>query len=136
MSTFILNLQDAVQCERLDGITSFVGRDGSGAFGILAGHTRFMTTLVMGLARFRGTDGIWHYLALPGGLAYFVDNQLCITTRRYLHDTDYTRIARALEEHIRSEEASLREIKDSLRHLEEEMFKRLWQLGRKGRPFS
>ena len=88
------------------------------------------------LCVFRTADETWHYLALPGGLAYFVDNQLFVSTRRYLRDTDYTRIARALDEHIRREEVALREIKDSLRHLEEEMFKRLWQLGRKERPFS
>ena len=134
MTTFTVHLQDATQHERFHGVTSFVGRDRSGAFGLLAGHTRFMTTLVMGLARFRTAES-WHYLALAGGLAYFVDNQLFVSTRRYLRGTDYLQIAHALEEQIRGEESALRGIKDSLRRLEDEMFKRLWQLGRRERPF-
>jgi F-type H+-transporting ATPase subunit epsilon len=136
MTTFTLHLQDAVQYKRRDDVTSFVGRDGSGSFGILPGHAPFMTMLAMGLARFQSADGQWHYLALPGGLVYFVGNQLYLSTRRYQEDTDYTRIASALEEQIRHEETALRGIKDSLRRLEEEMFKRLWRLGRKERPFS
>lgn len=136
VTTFTLHLQDATHFEHLDDVTSFVGCDRSGSFGILPGHERFMTTLVVGLARFRTTDETWHYLALPGGLAYFVNNELFVSTRRYLRDTDYLRIARALEETIRREESALLDMKDSLRRLEEEMFKRLWQLGRKERPFS
>ena len=37
----------------------FVGEDTSGSFGILADHSRMMTTLVVGLARFRIGDTNW-----------------------------------------------------------------------------
>ena len=36
----------------------------------------------------------WEYLALPGGLAYFVDGQLYLSTRRYLRGKDYDELER------------------------------------------
>ncbi|MDE3119903.1 MAG: F0F1 ATP synthase subunit epsilon [Nitrospirota bacterium] len=131
---FVLHLQSATQYERLDGVTSFVGEDDSGVFGILAGHARFMTALVFGLARFRTAETSWQFLALPGALLYCVDNELFINTRRYLRDEDYTRISQALDEQLLAEETALRSLKDSLHRLEEEMFKRLWKMGRGGEP--
>jgi len=136
MKAFVIHLQDAVQYERIEGVTSFVGRDSSGCFGILAGHQRLMTTLVFGLARFRVTSGTWQYLAVPGGVLYFVANELFVSTRRYVRDDDYTRVTHVLDEQLRAEEISLRSVKDSLRRLEEEMFKRLWRMGRSGEVLS
>ena len=51
MNTFVLHLQSATQNERIEKVESFVGRDASGSFGILAGHAPFMTSLVFGMAR-------------------------------------------------------------------------------------
>ncbi len=133
MNPFVLHLQAATQYERIEGVTSFVGEDRSGSFGILAGHERMMTSLVFGLARFRTGDGPWQFLALPGALLYFVGNELFINTRRYLRDESYARISRELDQRLLAEETSLRSMKDSLRRLEEEMFKRLWKMGR-GEP--
>jgi len=82
------------------------------------------------LARFRTGDGEWQFLALPGALLYFVNNELFLNTRRYLRDRDCTRITQALDDQLRTEEATLRQVKESLHRLEEEMFKRLWSLGR------
>ena len=130
MTQFVVHLQSATQYERIERVTMFVGEDASGSFGILAGHHRVMTPLQFGLARFRQDDGDWQFLALPGGLLYFVGNELFLNTRHYLRDRDYAKITKALEEQLRREEASLRELKDSLHRLEEEMFKRLWKLGR------
>jgi F-type H+-transporting ATPase subunit epsilon len=127
MSTFVLHLQSATQYERIEDVVSFVGVDDSGSFGILGGHARFITPLTFGLARFRATDPIWHYLALPSALLYFVDNQLYLNSRRYLRDTDYKRIRSALEEQLLMEEENLRGMKESLHRLEEGMFKRLLQ---------
>jgi F-type H+-transporting ATPase subunit epsilon len=36
MKSFVLHLQDATHYERIDQVTSFVGQDDSGLFGILA----------------------------------------------------------------------------------------------------
>jgi F-type H+-transporting ATPase subunit epsilon len=132
MNTFVLHLQGATQYERVEGVTSFVGRDASGSFGILAAHQRIMTILEFGLARFRIGEGTWQFLAVPGGVLYFVADELFLSTRRYVRETDYVHVTHVLDEQLRAEESGLRSVKDSLRRLEEEMFKRLWRMGRGG----
>lgn len=136
MRGFIMHLQSATQYERIEQVTTFVGEDVSGSFGILAGHNRMMTSLLFGLARFRTEEDEWEFLALPGGMLYFVENELFLNTRRYLRGTDYAGIAKALEQQLRSEEALLRDLKESMHRLEEEMFKRLWSLGRGGEAYT
>lgn len=132
MNSFTLALHDATHAERISGVTSFVGEDASGSFGILAGHARMMTSLVIGLARFKIGNEAWQYLALPGALLYFRANVLTLSTRRYLKDDDYLRISQALQEQLLAEEQALRNMKHSLHQMEEQVLKRLWQLGRKG----
>jgi len=132
MNRFALHLQSATQYERIDGVTSFVASDDSGSFGMLAGHARAMTLLSFGLARFRVGALPWEYLALPGGLAYFVAGQLFVSTRRYLRGQDCDNLSAALRRELRAEEEALREVRQSVRRLEEEMFKRLWKIGRSG----
>lgn len=130
MKSFVLHLQDSTQYDRIDQVTSFVGQDDSGLFGILADHTRMMTVLAFGLARYRTTDDRWHFLAVPRGLLYCIDSNLYLSARRYIRDDEYARISQALEEQLVTEETALRSIKDSVHRLEEEMFKRLWRMGR------
>jgi F-type H+-transporting ATPase subunit epsilon len=131
MRTFTLHLEDAVRTERVVGVASFVGRDATGSFGILAGHARMLTVLEFGLARFRLEEGPWEYLALPEAVLYFVDDDLTICTRRYLRDDDFDRISRDLDERLRVEEAELRGIKESVHRLQEKLLRRLWQMGRR-----
>ena len=130
MKTFSLHIQSATQYVPVADVTSFVGADTSGSFGILADHTRFMTALNYGLARYQLRDDSWRYLAFPGGILYFLDNQLYISSRRFLCDTDYQRISAGLLEQLLAEETELKKIKDSLCQLEQEMFRRLWEMGR------
>ncbi len=126
----MLRLQDARGHEQMDDVESFVGADESGSFGLLAGHERFMTSLVFGLARFRRAAGSWEYLALPGALIYFADDQLILSTRRYFRDADYKRISGQLMDRLAAEEKDLEAIQQSLKRLEGEMLKRLWEMGR------
>jgi F-type H+-transporting ATPase subunit epsilon len=112
----------------VENVLSFIGQDDSGSFGILAGHGRFMTLLSFGLARFRVVDQDWEFLAFPGALAYFVDGQLYLSTRRYMRGKDYTSMTDVLRRELHFEEEALREIKQSVRRLEEEMFRRLWKV--------
>lgn len=130
MKSFILSLHDDAHSKEYEGVTSFVAEDSSGSFGILPGHTRMMTSLVMGLARFRIDEQDWQYLATPGALLYFHDNKLNILTRHFLIDADYMRISTALQEQLLEEESRLHNQKQSLRHIEVEVLKRLWEVGR------
>jgi len=132
MKQFAIELHDSKQSERIDNVISFVGEDDSGSFGIRANHERLMTTLTFGLARFRTDGGDWEYLALPGALLYFRDNRLTLSTQRYLRDNDYSRISAALQQQLLAEEANLKSLRLSLHRMEEELLKRLWELGRHG----
>lgn len=134
MNTFVLHLAGATQYERIESVASFVAEDRSGQFGVMAGHARMLACLSFGLARFRVADGPWQYLALPGAVLYFRDNELHLLTRRYLRDADYGRIALALQQQILSEEKALGGLKKSIRRMEQEMFKRLWELARHQEP--
>jgi len=130
VNVFTLHLQSATQYEAITDVTSFVGEDDAGSFGIQAGHARIMASLKFGLARYRCGDQPWQYLALPGALLYFVDNQLFLNTRHYVRDDDYSRINTVLREELRREETGLQRIKESLRRMEEEMLKRLREIQR------
>jgi len=131
VKSFSLRLQDATRSEEIAGVTSFIGEDASGSFGILAGHSRMLTALLIGLARFRVGEGAWQYLAVPGAVLYFQNNVLTLSTRRYLLDADYMRISLALQQQLLGEEEQLHTMKTSLHRMEEAMLKRLWEMGRK-----
>jgi len=131
VKSFTLRLQDANRGEEIAGVTSFVGEDASGSFGILAGHARVMASLLIGLARFRIGESAWRYLAFPGAVLYFHRNVLTLNTRRYLQDSDYMRISQALQQQLLAEEENLHTLKESLHRMEEEVLKRLSELGRK-----
>lgn len=129
MNTFTLRLFAADRTEIIENVASFTGEDKSGSFGLLAHHDRFMTALTFGLARLRMADGSRDYLGLPGGLLVFVDNELRISTRRYLRDTDAERIAQSLTRELLEEEQALEQTRRKLHRLEAEMLRRLAQLG-------
>lgn len=126
----VLQLQQSTQCERIEGVSSFVGEDASGSFGLRPGHERFATVLSFGLARFRVAQSPWEYLAVPGGVLYCRGNELLLCARRLFRHADYEEVAREFREQLIVEERELHEFKQSLRRLEQEMLKRIWQIGR------
>jgi len=129
-NTFTIELLAANRAETIPEVLSFTGEDDSGSFGLLAHHDRFMTTLTFGLARLRLADGQQDYLGFPGGLLYFINNTLRISTRRYLRDTDVARITGALTRELLEEEQALAQTRQKLYRLEAEMLRRLVQIGR------
>lgn len=129
--TFTLSLLDATHSEDISGVTSFIGEDDTGSFNLLAGHARFMTVLSMGIAKYRIGNSDWKYLAVPGGVIYFHNDVLTLCTHRFLLDDNYLAISQALQEQLLIEEEKLRTFKESLHHMEEEVFKRLWEIGKR-----
>jgi F-type H+-transporting ATPase subunit epsilon len=125
VKTFSLALQDATHAEVVEDVLSFVAEDRSGSFGIQAGHARI-------IARFRTSAGDWRYLAVPGALLYFADDTLTLSTRHYVVDDDLERISEIMREELLAEEIELESLKESLRRMEEEALRRMWQLGQKG----
>lgn len=131
MNSFVLNLFDTSHEQRIVGVSSFVGEDATGCFGIQAHHARFMTTLSFGLARFRLATEDWQYLALPGAVVYFNNNELTLSTRHFLIDTDLERITVSLEQQLIAEEENLYATRESLHKMEQAMLKRMVALKRK-----
>lgn len=128
MKTLMLQINDAMRGERHDGITSFVGADASGSFGILPGRAPFMTVMDYGLARFCDATGTWRYLACPGAVLQLAGNVVAIHARRYLVDEDYARISARLAGELAREEAELAGVKANLQRLEQELLRRLREL--------
>ena len=128
MKSFVLQLYDARHVQQITGVSSFVSEDATGSFGILPNHARFMTTLIFGLSRFRVSGEAWQYLAVPGAVLYFNNNELSISTRHFLIDSDYERISALLQQQLVTEEENLRIMKENLHLLEEQMLKRLWNI--------
>ena len=128
MNTFSLQLYDATQQQRIENVTSFVGEDANGSFGLQAHHARFMSILVFGLFRYRLQNDNWYYLALPGGVLYFNDNELSISTRHFLIDNDFERISDLLKQQLLAEEEILTATRSSLQKMEQSMLLRLWNL--------
>jgi len=128
VTAFTVHLQSAIQYAKLEDVESFVARDASGAFGLLARHERMMTALGFGLARIRTTSGVRRYVALPGGLAHFADGELYVCTRRFVLGDDYRTVSAAVEQTLRAEERALTSLKQSVDRLEHEMVRRLWRL--------
>jgi F-type H+-transporting ATPase subunit epsilon len=131
MNTFVMNLFDATQEQRIHEVSSFVGEDATGYFGLQAYHARFMTILIFGLAKFKTASAEWQYLALPGAVLYFNRNELNISTRHFLIDSDLERISQSLREQLVTEELALQSTRDSLKRMEQAMLQRLWKLNRK-----
>lgn len=129
MSSFSLKLLDATRSEEISGVTTFVGEDQTGGFAIRAGHVRMMTRLDVGLSRFRIDNDVWRYLALPGGILYFRDNVLTLSSSHYLIGGDYMNLSRALHMQLAEEQKQLARVKESLGHMEKEILKYLWRKG-------
>lgn len=129
MKTFKIIVKDMTHCETIDGISSFVGEDESGSFGIQAGHVRFITSLVYGLARFRQGNGRWQYLAMPEAILYFINNELKLTTRRFILSDDYELISHTLVDILAREERELSELKRNLHNIETNILRRMLELG-------
>lgn len=130
MNLITLYLQSAIRTETIADIASFIGKDLSGSFGIQPGRAALITVLEYGLSRFRTTAGVWYYLASPGAVLHFADNQLTINTRYYLYHQDHERIAGLLTGQLAEEEKALSHVKHNLQQLEQELFRRLRQLDR------
>ena len=130
MNTFSLQLYDTEQQQRIDNVISFVGEDSNGSFGLQAHHARFMTILVFGLFRYRLQNEDWQYLALSGGVLYFNNNELSISTQHFLIDSDFERISGLLKQQLLAEEETLTATRSSLQKMEQSMLSRLWNMQR------
>lgn len=133
MKTFVLTLIDTVESSRFERVVQFVAADQDGSFGILAGHAHCVALLRYGLARFSDADGVWRYLAMPGGVLRFADRQLTITTVRCFLGTDRDAICADLETAMRQVDSELHRSRAALSEIEHSLVKRLAELSNQSR---
>ncbi len=81
-----------------DGVTSVRAEDESGGFGILPGHTEFLTVLPPSVLRWFGGDGALHFCALRGGLLTVRDgSKVAVACREGLLGDDLHKLERQVE---------------------------------------
>ncbi|MEF8731275.1 MAG: F0F1 ATP synthase subunit epsilon [Candidatus Accumulibacter meliphilus] len=128
MNCFALHLHDSHGGERFDDVVQFIAADGSGSFGILAGHARMLAVLRYGLARFVDSAGRWHFLSLPGGVMSFADNRLTLATVRYFLGDERAGICRQLEDEMARLDSDVHSSRATLTEIEHALLRRLGEM--------
>lgn len=128
MKTFRLTLIDTTGITRFDKVTQFIAADSEGSFGLLADHIHTVALLRYGLARFIDSAGVWRFLAMPGGVLRFADNQLTITTVRYFLGDSADAIYESLEAAVQQTDSEVYKAKAALSKIEHSLIKRLVEL--------
>jgi len=125
MKTFALALFDSAGADRYERVRQFVGADGSGAFGILAGHEPMVAVLRYGLARFEDGVGNWHYVALPGGILRFNDNALSVAAVRYFLGDEPGILVERLAREMAQDDSELSAARQTLAKIDRSLVRRL-----------
>lgn len=100
-------MADNIQLEIVTPEKAVVGEDAQivvapgtdGEFGVLSGHTPFMTTLKVGSVRYTDANGSEHYVFVSGGFAEALPNKVTILAEsaERRKDIDVERAKSALE---------------------------------------
>ncbi len=130
MRTLRFELETPLGGETLEDAVAFVGSDASGSFGLLPDAERRVTVLAQGLAQVQRANGSTRYLALMGGVLDLRENTLRVATSSYAASDDRSEIVGALESLWHGQEERVREIKESLRRLEEGVLQRMAEIER------
>lgn len=131
MRTFPLTLLDSRGSDRFAQVCQFIGADGSGAFGVLAGHEALVAVLRYGLARFEDAGG-WHYAAIPGGILHFRDNALSVVTVRYFLGVNADELAERLTQEMARDDSELVAARQTLAKIDRTLVRRLSTIGLHG----
>lgn len=128
MKTLTLTLLHGLGAERYDSVRQFICADASGSFGLMAGHARMVAVLRYGLARFEDSGGQWHYLAMPGGVLRFTNNQLTIATVRFFLGDERGTICAQLAAEIARTDSEVHTSRAALSEIEHALIRRLGEL--------
>jgi len=132
MKTFPLTLLDSRGSDRFSHVRQFIGADGSGAFGVLAGHEAMVAALRYGLARFEDEGGNWHYAAMPGGILHFRKNTLNVVTVRYFLGENADELAERLTQEMSRDDSELVAARQTLAKIDRTLVRRLTTMGLRG----
>lgn len=115
--------------------TSVRAEDESGGFGILPGHTDFLTALPASVVRWRGPDGVLHFCALRAGLMTVSEGQrVAIACREGILGDDLAALEAQVAK-LRAEEADAeRRTRVEQMRLHARAVRQLMRLLRPGQP--
>lgn len=126
---FAVTLLDSHGVDHFDAVTRFVAADNNGSFGLLPGHTHLVALLRYGLARFIDSSGANHYVALPGGVLRFKDNQLTVTCMRYFLGDQRDDICECLTTALAKTDSEIHTVRARMTEIEHSLVRRLAELG-------
>jgi F-type H+-transporting ATPase subunit epsilon len=97
--------------EDTDDVFHVRAEDETGAFGLLPGHARFVTTLPISVVSWRDAVGTEHHIAVRGGvLIVGTDDTVEIATRQAIREDDLDALEHKVEEvflhELRQEESA------------------------------
>ncbi|EXI90087.1 MAG: F0F1 ATP synthase subunit epsilon [Candidatus Accumulibacter regalis] len=128
MNSFALHLHDSHGADRFDDVVQFIAADGSGSFGVLAGHARMLAVLRYGLARFVDSAGHWRFIALPGGVLAFAENRLTLATVHYFLGDERAAICQQLADELARVDSDVHTSRATLTEIEHALVRRLGDL--------
>ncbi|MBE2259826.1 MAG: F0F1 ATP synthase subunit epsilon [Candidatus Accumulibacter sp.] len=128
MNGFALHLHDSHGSDHFDDVVQFIAADGSGSFGVLAGHARMVAVLRYGLARFVDGHGHWRYLALPGGVLNCTGGRVSLATVRYFLGDERATICRQLADEMARTDSDVHTSRTTLTEIEHALLRRLGDL--------
>lgn len=130
-SVYEIVINGATQTYQQSGVTSFVGHDLTGSFGILASREPLLTCLRPGMARFCAGDQ-WHYIAQPGAVLIFANNQLRLSTSQFVVSDEPGSLVPFITKEWLAAETDAGHTKRSVAQVEQALARKLWDLTRKG----
>ncbi len=112
----------------INEVSSFVGEDNSGSFGIMAGRYPLVTILKCSTAKLKLNDDSVLYLGISGGVLSFKSNILTIVTSFAIQSENIEDLTEALDVAIAKDEERSQKIQGYIQKLDDEILKRIKQL--------
>lgn len=110
---------------QLQNIRSFIGRDQSGSFAILAGRRDFLTVLEYGVCTINDVEDRPCYFGLAGGVLSFKYGKLNIVTSFFIQSYKLQELDRIFKNAIAKEQTRIEKISGHIRKLDNELIRRI-----------
>ena len=104
--------------------------DETGFFGILKGHTDFLTVLQPSLGYYIDTEGKETFLAVDGGILTIRKGAVTLTTRELFESPDADKLAMLMKQAIQKREKNERSFYSMLQGIEKSFIEKTVSLGR------
>ena len=89
-------------------VASLRAEDESGGFGVLPGHADLLTVLRPSVLRWRREDGVWHYVALRGGVLTVQGEMVRVACREAVTGDDLAGLDKLAQETFAAKEDAAR----------------------------